>query len=250
MKRRDMLKVAGTAIAGATLLGAQAFANESTSEPKTKKKALIIGAHPDDPEGNAGGVMILLRRAGWDVVSVYLTKGHAGIKGKSHDEAAAIRTQEALNACKILDVRPIFMTHIDGNAEINKARYKEMRDLINAEKPDVVFTHWPLDSHTDHRVCSSLVYDAWRRLDYSFELYFFETMTGTQTQYFHPTDYVDISDVSDKKREAYFCHKSQNTTTSFKRWHNITEQFRGLEFRCDRAEAFIHLRRDSSDISL
>lgn len=35
MNRRDMLKVAGTAIAGATLLGAQAFANESTSEPKT-----------------------------------------------------------------------------------------------------------------------------------------------------------------------------------------------------------------------
>lgn len=250
MNRRDMLKIAGTAIAGATLLGVETFANESTSEPNAKKKALIIGAHPDDPEGNAGGVMIILRQAGWDVASVYLTKGQAGIKGKSHNEAATIRTQEALNACKILDVRPIFMTLIDGNAEINKARYKEMRDLIDSEKPDVVFTHWPLDSHTDHRVCSSLVYDAWRRLGYSFELYFFETMTGTQTQYFHPTDYVDISDVSDQKRKAYFCHKSQNTETSYKGWHNITEQFRGREFRCNRAEAFIHLRRDSNDFPL
>ena len=42
MNRRDMLKVTGTAIAGATLLGAQAFANESTSGATAKKKALIL----------------------------------------------------------------------------------------------------------------------------------------------------------------------------------------------------------------
>ena len=99
MNRRDMLKVAGTAIAGATLLGNEVFATETANTPqKTKKKALIIGAHPDDPEGNDGGIMILLRQAGWDVVSVYMTKGQAGINGKSHEEAAAIRTQEAINA--------------------------------------------------------------------------------------------------------------------------------------------------------
>ena len=251
MNRRDMLKVAGTAIAGATLLGNEVFATETANTPqKTKKKALIIGAHPDDPESNAGGIMILLRQAGWDVVSVYMTKGQAGINGKSHEEAAAIRTQEAINACRILDVRPVFMTQIDGNGEINKERYAEMRELIDSEKPDIVFTHWPLDSHTDHRVCSSLVYDAWRRLNYSFELYFFETMTGTQTQYFHPTDYVDISSVAAQKRKACDCHISQNIDYLYSDWHDHMEKFRGIEFRCDRAEAYIHIRRDSSDIIL
>ena len=249
MNRRDMLKVAGTAIAGATLLGTEAFASETTNRSTNKKrKALVIGAHPDDPETGCGGTMLMLRKAGWEVVSVYLTKGHGGIEGKSHDEAASIRTQEAIEACKVLDARPIFMTQIDGNAEVTKARYAEMQELIAAEKPDVVFTHWPLDSHTDHRVCSILVYNAWRRLDYSFELYYFEVMSGTQSTYFHPTDYVNITSVAEQKLQACLCHKSQNMEPLYNDWHIPMETFRGLEFRCKRAEAFIHLRRDTSDI--
>ncbi|MBR5331911.1 MAG: PIG-L family deacetylase [Muribaculaceae bacterium] len=249
MNRRDMLKVAGTAIAGAALLGTEAFANESNnSTNSTRKKALIIGAHPDDPETGCGGTMLMLRRVGHEIVSVYMTRGEGGIKGKTANDAAAIRTQEAIDACKILNAYPLFMTQIDGNTEINKARYIEMRELIAKEKPSIVFTHWPIDSHPDHRVCSHLVYDAWRRLDYSFELYYFEVMSGTQTQLFQPTDYVDITLVADQKRQACYCHKSQNIEPLYEEWHDRMEQFRGLEFRCPRAEAFIHLRRNNSDI--
>lgn len=248
MNRREMLKATGTLIAGTTLFGTEAFASLADKQPQNKtKRALIIGAHPDDPE-NVGGTMLLLRQAGWDVAAVYMTRGQAGIKGKSYDEAAAIRTEESLTACKILDVRPLFMTQIDGSSEINKERYAEMQQLIADEAPDLVITHWPIDSHPDHRVCSTLVYNAWRRLGYSFELYYFETMNGNQTQYFHPTDYVDISAVADRKHEAYFAHVSQNTTKSFASYHDRTEKFRGIEFHCDRAEAFIHLRRGGNDI--
>lgn len=248
MNRRDMLKVAGTAIAGASILGTEAFANEPTPNSLGKKKALIIGAHPDDPELCCGGTMIRLKQAGWDVVSVYMTKGEAGIKGKTNEEAVAIRTKEATNACNVLGVRPVFMTQIDGNTEVSKERYAEMLNLVAAEKPDIVFTHWPLDSHADHRVCAILVYNAWRRLDYSFELYYAEGMNGTQTAYFHPTDYVDISAVAEQKRKACNCHTSQDMEPLYQKWHDPIEKFRGIEFRCDRAEAFIHLRRDSSDI--
>lgn len=251
MNRRDMLKVAGTTIAGVTLLGANAFASEAENTKEKKgKKALVIGAHPDDPELCCGGTMMRLKAAGYDVVSVYMTKGQAGIKGKSHDEAAAIRTQEAKNACEIMGVRPLFMTQIDGNAEVNKARYAEMRELIDAENPDIVFTHWPIDGHPDHRVCAILVYDAWRRLDYRFELYYFEAMSGTQTQLFHPTDYVDITSVASQKRKACFCHESQGMEPLYNDWHDPMEKFRGIEFRCARAEAFIHLRRNDSDLPL
>ena len=135
MNRRDMLKMAGTAIAGATILGAEALAKESNNQPK-RRKALIIGAHPDDPEGNVGGTMIRLRQAGWDVISVYMTRGQAGIKGKSYDEAAMIRTQEAIDACKILDVRPVFMSQIDGNSEVNKERYAEIEKMKEVEKKE------------------------------------------------------------------------------------------------------------------
>ena len=247
MDRRNMLKMTGAALAGTSLLGMPAWGQEQNGQPERTKKALIIGAHPDDPETGCGGTMLVLKEAGYEVVSVYLTKGEAGIVGKSHAESAAIRVEEATSASQMLGARPVFMTQIDGNTEINKERYVEMRELIAAEKPDVVFTHWPIDSHADHRVCSLLVYDAWRRLGYNFELYYFEVMSGMQTTLFHPTDYVDISKVADRKREACYCHKSQDMDGVYD-WHGPMERFRGMEFHCQRAEAFIHLRRTDSDL--
>ena len=86
------------------------------------KKVLVIGAHPDDPETMCGGTMIKLCEMGVEVVSVYFTGGEAGIPDKSHEESRSIRTAEAKKACEIMGVRPVFMTQIDGNAEINKAR--------------------------------------------------------------------------------------------------------------------------------
>lgn len=248
-----MLKMTGTALLGTALLGPNVFAGESTDDAQKgnkrsrKPKALIIGAHPDDPETGCGGTMIQLRKAGYDVVAVYMTKGERGIAGKTLDESAAIRVPEAKAACEIFDVRPVFMTQIDGDCEINKARYVEMREVIAAEEPDIVFTHWPIDSHPDHRVCSLLVYDAWRRLGYNFELFYFEVMSGLQTQCFQPTDWVDISDVAEQKFKACCCHESQGMADIYE-WHHEMERFRGRESHCERAEAFVHLRRGTNDI--
>ena len=75
---------------------------EGQAKGTGKKKILVIGAHPDDPETCAGGTMCLLASAGHEVVSVYLTRGEAGIKGKSHSDAAAIRVEEAMNACEVM----------------------------------------------------------------------------------------------------------------------------------------------------
>ena len=251
MKRREMIKKTGAALLGATVAGIPAFAQGSENKDNNtskRKKAVIVGAHPDDPESVFGGTMLALKAAGWDVVSIYMTKGEAGIKGKTNDEAAAIRRVEAENACKVLGVKPVFLTQIDGSSEINKERYTEMKEAIDAENPDIVFTHWPIDSHADHRVCASLVYDAWRRLGYTFELYYGEAMTGLQSQSFHPTDYVDISDFAAKKREALFCHVSQDPEGWVDDWHGNMAKFRGREIGVADAEAFVHLKRGKGDI--
>lgn len=256
MNRRNMIKRTGAALAGLSVFGVDAMAangddatkTSGASAPQAKKKVMIIGAHPDDPESVFGGTMLVFKAAGCEVVSVYMTKGEAGIPGKTHQEAAAIREQEARNACKVLGVRPIFLTQIDGSSEINKERYAEMRNMIEAEKPDIVFTQWPIDSHADHRVCASLVYDAWRRLGYSFDLYYGEAMTGLQSQCFHPTHYVDISEFAAKKKEATFCHVSQEPETWYDEWHGNMGRFRGREHGCAEAEAFVLLSRGGNDI--
>lgn len=37
----------------------------------------------------------------------------------------------------------------------------ELLRSLPADKPDLVITHWPIDTHPDHRACSSVVYHTW-----------------------------------------------------------------------------------------
>jgi len=207
------------------------------------KKALFIGAHPDDNESCAGGTMILLQMQGCQVVSVYLTSGERGIQGATLDEAATIRRAELAEACRVMGVEYRLMTQIDGQTEINAQRYQEMLQLIEAEKPDVVFTHWPIDSHRDHRVCSMLVFDAWRLSGKNFDLYYYEAETGMQSKNFIPEEYVNIAAVADQKHKAVLCHKSQDPEEILNEWHIPMELFRGKESECPAAEAFMFLHK-------
>jgi len=201
-------------------------------------KVVVVGGHPDDPESGCGGTMARFAELGHEVVALYLTRGEAGIAGKSLEESAAIRTAECLEACKILKSRPTFAGQLDGSTEINATRYDEMRKLLQREEPDIVLTHWPIDTHRDHRAASFLVYDAWLNLDRKFALYYFEVMSGSQTQNFSPTDYVDITAAEDRKRAACFAHKSQNPD-EFYAHHDMMNRFRGLECGHKYAEAFV-----------
>lgn len=208
-------------------------------------KALFIGAHPDDNESCAGGTMILLQNQGCNVLSVYFTSGERGIAGVGLDEAAAIRRKELTDACKVMGVNYRLMTQIDGQAEVNADRYKEMLQLILEEKPDVVFTHWPIDSHRDHRVCSILVFDAWRQSGKTFDLYYYEAETGMQSKNFIPEEYVDITSVAEQKHNAVLQHKSQDPHEILDDWHIPMELFRGKESECTYAEAFMLLHKAS-----
>jgi LmbE family N-acetylglucosaminyl deacetylase len=240
ISRRNMIGISGLSAVG-SLIGAPAFSKfsgKSNSSGK-KLKIIIVGAHPGDPECGCGGTIALFAAEGHEVVSAYLTRGGAGIKGKSYEEAAKIRTDEALKACKILNSRAEFLGQIDGSCEITKNSYVEINDFIKRENPDIVFTHWPIDSHRDHRICSILVYDAWLKMEKKSALYYFEVDSGSQTQNFSPSVYIDISSVIKQKGDACMIHASQNPEDFYENLHVKMEKFRGLEFNCEYAEAFI-----------
>ena len=134
--RRQLLALAAPVTIGATvgLTNTYALANNASTQFEKKMKIVVVGAHPDDPETACGGLMALYSAAGHDVVSAYLTRGEAGCKGKTHEEAARIRTAEALEACKILNVRPEFIGQIDGNCEITSKRYSVLYDLLKKRR--------------------------------------------------------------------------------------------------------------------
>src|SRR5580698_1425305 len=110
--RRDFVKTAGSALG---LMPLAALANIPAQEldreigrktgRQTGRKIVCVGGHPDDPESGCGGTLAKFVKAGHVVTIVYLTRGEAGIPGKSNDEAAKIRTHEAEEACKILQAK-------------------------------------------------------------------------------------------------------------------------------------------------
>jgi N-acetylglucosamine malate deacetylase 1 len=236
VSRREM--VAGLA-AGAVTLGLPLVeAAAADGPPAAKLNVIVAGAHPDDPESAAGGTMARYADLGHEVVALYLTRGEVGMKGKTPKETAALRTAEAEKACEILKARPLFASQVDGSTEVNPARYDEFFKLLDAEKPDVVFTHWPVDSHRDHRVTSMLVYDAWLQMGRKFALYSFEVDAGAQTQLLRPTHYVDISDTEERKKKACYAHTDGPPFNP--RYHDLMNRFRGLECGCKFAETFVH----------
>jgi LmbE family N-acetylglucosaminyl deacetylase len=237
--RREALRLLvapiGLTAVGVTPLG---LIRGESARPPGRMKVLVAGGHPDDPESGCGGTIARYVDAGHEVLALYLTRGEAGIRGKTHEEAARIRTAEVERACAILGAKARFAGQVDGDTRVDKAAYAAMRELFAQERPDAVFTHWPVDTHPDHRAASLLVYDAWMRMGRTAALGYFEVLSGDQTQLFRPTDYVDISSVARRKRDACFAHASQRPEEWYPA-HERMGRFRGMEHGSEQAEAFV-----------
>ncbi len=222
-----------------------------TAQQKTrgKLKVIVTGGHPGDPEYGCGGTIARYTDSGHEVVLLYLNRGELGISGKPAAEAGAIRAAEAEQACGILKARPVFASQVDGASEVSSARYAECRKILQQEQPDIVFTHWPIDNHPDHRVNSLLVHEAWLWMGKSFELWFYEVSNGADTLHFFPTHYVDITRYEPRKRRACYAHASQSPEM----FYSLQEQvcrFRGIESGCGYAEAFIRPAQPSNLLAL
>src|SRR6267378_1564691 len=182
-------------------------------------KVVCVGGHPDDPESGCAGTLARYSELGHAVTVIYLTRGERGIQGKSLDEAAKIRTAECEAACKIIGAKAVFAGQIDGAADFTRTRVDELQKLLSAEAPDLVFTHWPVDTHMDHQVASMCAIRACMALPRKPHLYFFEVNSGSQTQGFLPNTYVDISSVLEKKKSALFAHVSQDGQGIWRQHH-------------------------------
>jgi N-acetylglucosamine malate deacetylase 1 len=248
LTRRGFVKQA-VATVGPAVVAANALplASAQTESGAARMTVVCVGAHPDDPESGCGGTLARYAALGHAVTVVYLTRGERGIPGKSLDEAARIRSAECQAACKIMGAKPVFFGQIDGATEVTQAHVDAMTRLLAADNPDVVFTHWPVDTHMDHQVASVLTIRAWMAQRRP-ALYFFEVNSGSQTEGFLPNTYVNISSVIEQKKAALIAHVSQDGHGIWRQHHEIMAHWRGREVGAPAAEAFVHLNRDS-DIS-
>ena len=220
-------------LAQAYSLKSLAVATTNADTSSRKLKVVVSGGHPGDPEYGCGGTVARFTDLGHEVVLLYLNEGAPA--GKPRD---GVRVKEARKACEILKAGPLFAGQVDGEAVVDRSHYEAFRKIVEPLKPDVVFTHWPIDNHADHRAMSMLVYDSWLRLGKRFALYYYEVSNGEDTVQFSPTHYVDITANEPRKRQACFAHASQAP----EKFYALQEQvmrMRGIERGCGIAEGFI-----------
>jgi LmbE family N-acetylglucosaminyl deacetylase len=253
--RRNFIKYSSFGLGGIVISHAgnaqhkPAFIKIPSSKPD-KLKVVCVGAHPGDPEFGCGGTMARYSDAGHEVIFLYLTRGEAYDAEQSHAESAALRTREAEISCKALNAKPMFAGQIDGSTILNNEKNLEFHNMISSLKPDLVFTHWPVDTHMDHQIAGLLTLSSWNAMNKSFELYFYEVNSGNETMEFNPTDYVDITKEQEKKKAAMFAHKTQDPVNTYNTFFQQMESFRGLEAGVKAAEAFIHFKSNTKRAAL
>lgn len=129
----------------------------------TTAPLLAFGAHPDDIEFGAGGIIAKETRAGRPAHLVVCSRGEAGTHG-----TPASRVREAKAAAKILGATIEFL-ELDGDArlELKSAHALALATIIRRVQPAIVLapTVEP-NQHPDHWRLGTLVRDATRLARY------------------------------------------------------------------------------------
>ncbi len=207
--------------------------------PGKKLKVLCVGAHPDDPESGCGGTLLRYSQAGHPVAVLYLTKGDAGSDSMTAEQMGQVRMAEAEAACKLLGAQPLFFGQQTGYAQVSREIGDRFTAMVKDIAPDVMFTHWPLDTNPDHQVAGLLSTRAYLALRTPLPLYFYEVETGSETMGFNPTVFVDISATQARKLQALEAHASQSPDRLYDKYHQLMERFRAREIAVNAAEAFV-----------
>ncbi|MBN1671488.1 MAG: PIG-L family deacetylase [Kiritimatiellae bacterium] len=211
-------------------------------------KIIVFGAHPDDCESGCGGLIVNAVQAGHEVHCLYATAFREGrlCFGRPEKE---VRTEEATAACRVMGATAEFLEYAHEHIDVNLEDRRRLASLLVGRQPDVLLAHWPVDTHPDHRAVGVLALEAFLSPEARFDFYYFEVMTGRQSLRFMPTHYVDITDSAARKRQACFCHRSQNPE-AFWAVHDAMHRFRGWECGVEKAEAYVKLDRGGAKARL
>jgi bacillithiol biosynthesis deacetylase BshB1 len=181
-----------------------------------KLDVLAFGAHPDDVELGAGGILAVHGAAGKKVGIIDLTRGELGTRGTPE-----IRNEESKEAARILGcVIRENLAFPDGIIPTNHEAQIKVAEVLRKYQPEVVLMNAPTDRHPDHGRASQLVEEACflsglHKLLVAEEFKDFQPWRPKQMykylQFYNlePNLIVDISSGFQVKMASVLAHKSQ-----------------------------------------
>lgn len=185
------------------------------------KKVLIVVAHPDDEVLGMGGTIAKLAKNGADIRLLIVTDGSSAQYRNADNMEAIIdeKRKETEKAAKILGISSVHFGKLP-DMKLDVTPHILINQLIEEEVsafcPDAVFTHFWGDINLDHRRVSESVGVACRpQAGCSVkELYSFSVPSATEWNFQRETSFVanvfsDISDYSEKKKEALLAYETE-----------------------------------------
>jgi len=184
------------------------------------KRILAIGAHPDDVELGVGGTIYKHCEEG-DVVHVLImSRGERGVpddkipedkksleekaKAEAKGKMRELETRKALAILGVTDANIEVLEYPDIGVQCERKLIEKIKDEIARLEPDVVYTHYFEDQHTDHINTCLATLHATRRTK---AIILYESPSTRSS--FSPVYFIDISDCVEKKVGALKEHKSQ-----------------------------------------
>ncbi len=117
---------------------------------------LAFGAHPDDVEIGAGGILAKHGAAGYRTAICDLTQAELSSNGTPE-----IRQQEAQRAGEILGLAGRYtLSFPDRGLTGDSDQLLEMVGIIRRLRPRIVLAPYAKDRHPDHRACHQMVREA------------------------------------------------------------------------------------------
>ncbi len=201
---------------------------QSDVEPKFER-ALVISAHPDDPEFSAGATVARLSAQGVEVNYVICSDGSAGGEDPTIPDQvlSRIREREQCDAARVLGVKDVvFLGYRDGMLTPSIDLRRDITRQIRRFRPDLVITHMPVRvlstpigaAHPDHLAVGeatlAAVYPDARNPRAFRELLEEGLQAHKVKEVWIPAaaegdHFVDAGDLVETKIQAIMCHKSQ-----------------------------------------
>lgn len=177
----------------------------------------MVAAHPDDEVLGAGATLARHVDRGDEVHACVLSEGATS---RYEDDMVSELVQCGKRAAEVIGLRSLRFEQLPDQRldllpliEVTQA----VEDLVDAVRPDVVYTHFPWDVNSDHAVVARCVWTACRPYRFPFVrmLAAFETPSSTEWalpgehRRFEPQRFVDVSATLSRKLDAMRCYHSE-----------------------------------------
>lgn len=211
---------------------------------------IVIAAHPDDETLGAGGTLLKHKKNG-DTIHWLIVTNISESNGFSA-EIVTRRQREIEEVALLFDFNGVhrlnYPTMSLSSRDISTL-VKDISNVFNDVKPEIIYTINRSDIHSDHRVIFQAVVACTKSFRYPFikKLLMYECLSETEfaaplhENVFIPNYYVDVSEFMERKLQIMEVFKSEMAPHPFPRsGDNIfaLATFRGASVGVKYAEAF------------